>query len=98
MRRLEITRLRGPMSVTVSFRRELPFLIEPLVNCELMPFAEESFDRFRREMAMARADVYDQRIRRGRRTRQRFAEARIHRLPNHMFDDGSIAEQMQQWP
>lgn len=71
-------------------RCELPFLIKPLVDGELMTFAEESFDRFRREVAMARADVHDQRIRRGRRARQRFAEARINRLPNHVFDDGSV--------
>ena len=55
-----------------------------------MAFAKQRFDRFRREMAVTRADVHDQRIRRGRRARQRFAEARINRLPNHVFDDGSV--------
>jgi hypothetical protein len=55
-----------------------------------MTFAKERFDRFWRKMAMTRADVHDQRIRCGRRTGQRFAEARINRLPNHMFDDGSV--------
>src|SRR5205814_310673 len=46
--------------------------------------------RFGREMAMARADVYDQGIWRGCRARKRFAEPGIHRLSNEMFDHGPV--------
>jgi len=48
IRRLEMTRLRGPMRVRVSLRRELALLVKPLMNRELMALPKESFDRFRR--------------------------------------------------
>jgi hypothetical protein len=41
-------------------------------------------------MAMPRADVHNQRIRRACGARQRLAETRIHRLSNHVFDNGSM--------
>src|SRR5439155_9674260 len=71
-------------------RRKLPFLIKPLVNGELVPFAKKSLNGVRCQMAMAGADVHDQRIRRSRALGQRFAKPLIHRLPNEMFDYGSV--------
>ena len=55
-----------------------------------MTFAEQRFDRLGREMAMARADVDDERIWRARGARQRLPESGINRLPNHVFDDSSM--------
>jgi hypothetical protein len=41
-------------------------------------------------VTVARADVDDERIRRGRRARQRFAETRINRLSNEVLDDSPM--------
>ena len=55
-----------------------------------MTFAEQRLDRFLCEMAMARADIYYQGIRRGRGTGQGLPKPGIHSLPNQMFDNRSM--------
>ena len=71
-------------------RGELPFLIKPLVDLQLVAFSEKRVHRVLGKMAMPGADVHHEWIRRRGRAGQRFAEARIHRLPNQVFDDGSM--------
>ena len=71
-------------------RGELSFLIQPLVNLELMTLAEERLDGLLREVAMARADVHDKRCGRRGGARQRFAEAGIDGLAHEVFDHGAV--------
>ena len=60
------------------------------MNCKLMTFAEKRLDRFRREVAMAGADVDDEWIQSPSDAWQWFVETLINRLTNKMFDDGSV--------
>jgi hypothetical protein len=60
------------------------------VNGELRAFAKKNFHRLRREMAVPRTDVDDERTLTAGEARQRFAQSRINRLPNHVFDDGAM--------
>jgi hypothetical protein len=52
-----------------------------------MPSAKQGFNRFRRQMAMARADIDYQGVRCRRQPRQCLPKPLIHSLSNTMFDD-----------
>ena len=87
MRKLEITRLRGPISVTVSFAANWPFLIKPFVNRAMVPLAKQHLHRFRRQMTMPRADVDHQRIRAARACAATACPSLHKRLSNQMLDN-----------
>ena len=72
------------------FRGKLSFLIKPFVDGEFVAGAKKRFDGLGRKMAMARADVHDQRIWGGRVVRQRLAKTLVNRAANEMFDDGPM--------
>ncbi len=71
-------------------RGECGFLVKSLVNGELAPFAEEHFHGLRRQVAVPRADVHDQRIRRSGGSGQGLAKPLINGLPDPMLDDRSM--------
>jgi hypothetical protein len=57
---------------------------------QLMAFPKKRFDCVLRQMAMARTDVYYERIRRCRNARQRLSKPLIYRLPNEVFHHGPV--------
>src|SRR5207247_4426316 len=71
-------------------RRELAFLIKPLEHLELVALAEENLHRLRRQVAVPRADIDDERIGRRRGARQRPAQPRIDGLAHQVFHHGTM--------
>jgi DeoR family transcriptional regulator, fructose operon transcriptional repressor len=68
------------------FRRELPVLIEPLKWRQRMPLPEQRFHRLRRQVAMPRTDIHDQRIGCRSHPWQSLPKPLIHSLSDAMFD------------
>ena len=71
-------------------RGELAFLIKPLEHLEPVPLAEEDLHRLLRQVAVARADIDDERIGRRRGARQRPAQPRIDGLAHQVFHHGAM--------
>ena len=71
-------------------RCELPVLIEPLVNLQLVAWAKERLDGFGSEMAVPGTDVHHEWVRGRRSARQNFAKPRIDRLPDKVLDDRPV--------
>ena len=71
-------------------RGKLSIHVKRLVRAQLATFAKKNFHRFRREVAMPRADVDDERTLPAGRARQGLAKLGVNRLSNHVFDDGAM--------
>jgi hypothetical protein len=56
------------------------------VSLQLVSLAKKNFHRFRRQMAMARADVHHERVRRSRSMRQWLAQPGINGLSNQVLN------------
>ena len=68
----------------------MAFLIKPLEDLERVALAEENLHRLRRQVAVARADIDDERIGRRRGARQRPTQPRIDGLAHQVFHYGAM--------